>query len=101
MREQVSTSSEQADLITSFTTNLASALDWIGQVVAARLDAHFGVTPTFEPAPLTYSDDESWLGRFVRRQEPQLEELAILVLALVPHLRPNLFGKLLVARLPE
>jgi len=44
MREQVSTNAEQAGGATPFTTNLASALDWIGQVVAARLDAHFGVT---------------------------------------------------------
>jgi len=101
MREKVSTGAEQADGTTPFTTNLASALDWIGQVVAARLDAHFGVTPAFEPAPLTYSDDESWLGQFVRRQEPHLEELAILALALVPHLRPNLFGRLLAAHLPD
>jgi hypothetical protein len=100
MSEQASTSAEQADA-TRFTSNLDSTLDWIGQVVASRLNTHFGITPTFEPAPLTYSDDESWLGRFVRRQEPQLEELAILALALVPHLRPNLFGKLLAARLPE
>ncbi|MBY5456444.1 ATP-binding protein [Rhizobium leguminosarum] len=84
-----------------FKNNLQSALDWLEGTITARLNTHFGVDIAFEPLPLTYSNDDSWLGRFLREQKPELGELAVLVLALVSHLRPNVLDKLIAAHLPD
>ena len=81
--------------------NLRSALDWITPVVTGRLGVHFGKVEGFEAAPFSYYEDNSWLARFIRHQEPGSEEFTIFMLALAPHLRPGLFGKLIAEHLPE
>jgi AAA+ superfamily predicted ATPase len=81
--------------------NLRSALEWITVIVASRLKAQFGKAESFEAAPLSYYDDGSWLAFFIRRHKPSLEEFALLMLALAPHLEPNVFGRLIAEHLPE
>jgi AAA+ superfamily predicted ATPase len=81
--------------------NLRSALEWITGIVAGRLKAQFGKAESFEAAPLSYYDDGSWLALFIQRHKPSLEEFALLMLALAPHLQPNVFGKIIAEHLPE
>lgn len=81
--------------------NLLSALDWIAQAVAGRLNLQFQKTQGFETSPLGYYDDESLLARFIKRQNPTSEEFSIFMLALAPHLRPDFFSKLIAEHLPE
>jgi AAA+ superfamily predicted ATPase len=81
--------------------NLESALDWITEIVAGCLRVHFGKAESFEPIVLSYYDDGSALARFIRRHNPVAEELTVLMLALVPHLRPEFLGKLVSEHLPD
>jgi AAA+ superfamily predicted ATPase len=81
--------------------NLESAFDWITRIVAGCLRVHFGKDESFEPIALRYYDDESSLARFIRRHSPSAEELTVLMLALVPHLRPECLGNLVAEHLPD
>lgn len=82
-------------------TNLQSALDWLTQIIAGRLSVHFGKAESFGASPLSYCDDDSWLASFIQRQNPTGEEFIVLMLALAPHLRPGVLGKLVAEHLPE
>src|SRR5215813_1830817 len=82
-------------------TNLESALDWTTEIVACCLSVHFGKAESFAPIALTYCDDDFALARFIRRHQPNAEELTLLLLALVPHLRPECLGKLVAEHLPD
>jgi len=82
-------------------TNLQSAFEWITHVVTGCLNVYFGKAEGFEAMDLDYFDDDSWLPRFIRNQEPSSEEFTILMLALAPDLRPGFFSKLIAEHLPD
>lgn len=81
--------------------NLQSALDWFAPIVSGSLSVHFGKPESFEIGPLSYFDDDSWLARFIQHHNPSSDEFILLMLALVPHLRPEFFGKLIAEHLPD
>ena len=81
--------------------NLETALEWLARTVAGCLDARFGKAGRFQPETFDYRDDDSWMGRFIRTHNPVAEELAVLMLALAPHLYPNLLSSLVATHLPE
>jgi hypothetical protein len=81
-------------------SNLRSAVNWISALVSGRLDMHFRKADGYEAASLSYSEDDSWLPRFIERERPTPEEFAVLMLALVPHVAPGLFAKLIAEHLP-
>src|SRR5215468_1245442 len=81
--------------------NLAHALDWLASIVEGCLRVHTGKLERFEAPALEYRDDDSWLSRFMQRQNPTSQEFAVLMLALAPHLDPSLLGKLIATHLPE
>jgi len=80
---------------------LQSALNWISQIVAGCLSVHFGGTEDITIPSPDFADGDSALARLVRREQPSLDELAVLMLALVPELDPGLFNRLLAEHLPE
>lgn len=80
--------------------NLEHAVEWFKGIVAGCLRVHFGKAECFEVLPLTVSDEDWWLARFVQRYNPTSEELTLLLLALVPHLQPSVFSKLIAEHLP-
>ena len=82
--------------------NLQTAFDWFAQIVAGCLSAHFRQPEEVKAnAPKIYCSENSWLFYFIRQHDPTHEELALLMLALVPHLRPNFFSKIIAEHLPE
>ncbi|MDR3525848.1 MAG: ATP-binding protein [Rhizomicrobium sp.] len=81
--------------------NIRAALDWISDLVLARLEIYFRKSEFFEPVPFAYFDDESWLGLFIRQHKPRLEEIAVLLLGLAPHFRPGIFDQLIAKVVPE
>ena len=81
--------------------NLQSALEWFARFAAGCLAVHFGKAVSFEADPLGYCDDSSWLARLIQRRSPTAEELAVLMLALVPHLRSSMLTNLIAEHLPE
>ncbi len=81
--------------------NLQSALDWLADITTGCLNVRFGKTERFTASPLGYRDDETWLPRFIERQNPTPEEFAVLMLALAPHLEPGFLGRLIEPYLPQ
>jgi AAA+ superfamily predicted ATPase len=81
--------------------NLQSSVLWITRLVADCLKVHFGKAERFEVESLSYYENDSWISRFLRHEQPSSEEFTILMLALVPHLRPEFFGKLITEHLPD
>jgi AAA+ superfamily predicted ATPase len=81
--------------------NIQLALDWVEQIVAGALNVFFGKVERFAAPALDHRDDGSWLTQFLRRENPTSLEFAMLMLALAPHLRPGLLGKLVAEHLPE
>jgi len=82
-------------------TSLQSAIAWIARIVAGCLSVYFGKAESFVERPLSSCDDDSWLARFIQRQNPKSEEFTVLMLALAPHLQPSFFSKLVAEHLPE
>src|SRR5262249_51929803 len=91
----------EADAMSAGAANLRSALDWVSEVVAACLRVHFGKAESVEPIAFSYDDDDSPLTRFIRRHQPDAEELTVLLLALAPHLQPECLGRLIAEHLPD
>jgi AAA+ superfamily predicted ATPase len=81
--------------------NIDAALDWITHLVVGCLNVHFGKTEHYEPQPFVYQEDGSWIGRFVKNKDAGPCEFALLMLALLPHLRPGVFDKLLAEHMPR
>lgn len=79
--------------------SLQVALDWLGKLIASRIGAHLRKDGAVDDAPLSYYRDGSWLDRFVRTHRPCLEELALLLLALSPHLRPGFCDRIIADQL--
>ena len=80
--------------------NIEAGLDWITRLIAGCLSVHFGKAEHYEPQPFVYQEDDSWIGRFVKHQQAGPCEFALLMVALLPHLRPGVFDKLLAEHLP-
>lgn len=85
----------------AMTPTLQSASHWLHQLVAARLRIYFGQAESFALEPLAVSPEGSWLGRFIQERSPTHEELVLLLLALMPHLKPDFFSKIIAEHLPN
>jgi DNA polymerase III delta prime subunit len=74
--------------------DLEQELAWFRRVLEARFKSHFGDPPgggsVLELAPPDLSASRSEYAAFLRRHQPSFAERLALVLALVPHLRPQL-----------
>jgi len=81
--------------------NLMLAVDWLRSFFEDCLRTRLGQTDNFEVHPLRFYQDDSWLAGFIDRYNPDAEEFAVLMLALVPHLQPDFFSKIIAEHLPE
>lgn len=81
--------------------NLEQAVDWLKSILTGCLRMHFGQVEDFELCPLNLHNDNSWLAQFIASRDPRLEEFAILMLVITPHLHPHFFNKLIAEYLPE
>jgi len=79
---------------------LAADLAWLERVLAARLECHFrldaGPVDVAQLDPPDLADDASPYAGLVRSCRLQLDERLVLLLALAPHLRPQLLDLLFV-----
>ncbi|MFO1433890.1 MAG: ATP-binding protein [Candidatus Competibacteraceae bacterium] len=79
--------------------DLEGELDWFAKVLNARLQLYFGAenVPTssiFGIPPPELGDSDSPYGRFVRQYELSVVERLVILLALIPHIRPQLLDVL-------
>ena len=80
--------------------SLERELDWFSHVLEARLRAHFG-EPGVEAdpgaiEPPDLSSHESAYAKFVQHYELSFDERLIIVMSLMPHVRPQLLDPLLI-----
>lgn len=79
---------------------LEQELDWFQRVLSARLERHFANSPApLDPASLAppdLADDASPYATLLRDCALTLDERLVLLLALAPHLRPQLLDLLFV-----
>lgn len=81
--------------------NLQLVLDWLEPIVAGRLRMRFGQVQGYQMNPLNLYSDDSWLAKFIDLRAPSFEEFVLLLLALVPELRPGFFSKIIAEHLPD
>ena len=82
-------------------TNLQIALEWLRNVVTQCLNVRFKRAEDFEVGPVNLYSEDFGLSKFINTQQPAFEEFVVLLLALVPHLDPGFYGKLIAEYLPE
>ncbi len=82
------------DVITKNAVRLEAELDWFFNVLDTRLKLHFGHEcprqDIFELTPPKFDKDESTYGSFLDHYDLSFAERVVLVLSLVPHLRPQM-----------
>ncbi|UWX56722.1 ATP-binding protein [Chlorobaculum sp. MV4-Y] len=82
-------------------SSLLPAIDWLETIIDARFAQHFKGSGDRGIPRLQLSTTNLWLAEFMRSHEPDAEEFALLMLALVPHLQPDFFGKIITEYLPD
>jgi hypothetical protein len=80
---------------------LAKSLVFLQQVVHARLKQHFGKTDIFIQPDFSFPDDKSVFARYVIDNKLSIEEYILVLLALAPHIHPDLFSDLIKINIPK
>ena len=89
-----------ANALIANTRDLEDDLDWLTCILQARLAAYFAEPstsprlPTPEPLPPTPDDNPSPYAQFIARHHITAVERLLILLALTPHLRPQLLDVL-------
>lgn len=73
--------------------NLQRALDYLWQLMQARLDANIN-DGALSTEALQLADDGSFISAFFNHNRPSLDETALILLALQAHIMPSFFDKL-------
>ncbi len=81
--------------------NLEIALNWLKSFIEDCLYSRLKKPSEIEIKSLNLYNSESWLTEFIEKYNPSLEEFVVLLLAIVPHLQPHFFNKLISEFLPE
>jgi AAA+ superfamily predicted ATPase len=82
-------------------THLSDALSVLESVVAERLGEYFDRTGRPERPLDSCGFDPSWLAELNGGDRLTIDEHVLVLLALVPHVRPDFFGRLIGRYLPE
>lgn len=77
--------------------DLKQELEWFTTVLDARIKAYFSAGPSYpvsQPPPPDLSGSTSWYAGFVRHYDLAIAERIVLLLALIPHIQPQLLDSL-------
>lgn len=81
--------------------NLQLALDWLESIVVGCLNVRLRQAEGFEVGSLNFYSEDCGLAKFIQTHEPSYEEFVMLMLALIPHLKPGFFSKIVAEHFPE
>ncbi|MFN8345211.1 MAG: ATP-binding protein [Spirosomataceae bacterium] len=81
--------------------NLSAAFSYLHTIVCERMRAHLQLEESEETNEVTYLQDDSPFARLIRTHQPTFEEYIVLLLALVPHVQPHFFNRIMAEFLPE
>jgi hypothetical protein len=78
--------------------DLESELEWFAEILDTRLKQYFkaedGEVSVFSIPPPDLSSSDSWYVRFVRHYDLTIAERLVVLLALIPHIRPQVLDVL-------
>jgi hypothetical protein len=91
-----------ADILSENAVDLERELSWFAEVLAARLNLYFNsdrvdetmVASIFDIPPPDLSHSHSYYAQLIRQQEFFTDERLIILMALIPHIRPQLLDVL-------
>lgn len=86
---------------TAFSTCLQTSLHYLHTILSGRIKLHFKKENSFEVQGPAYYEDESPFAQFLEKHHPTFEEYIILLLALVPHIRPDFFSEIIAEHFPD
>lgn len=81
--------------------NLEAAIDWLEGLVSGCLRISLGQIEQFETGSINFFENDPGLAEVIAHYDPSHEEFVVLMLALVPHLRPDFFSRIIAVHLPE
>jgi hypothetical protein len=82
-------------------SHLKAAIDWLEEAVHQHLDYHLGRAESISVSAFELTLEDSPFANFIRSDQLNLDEFLMLMLAVVPHLQPNFFSKLMASYLPD
>lgn len=87
----------QFEKLRSNSISLEKDLDWFEKVLEERMRPYYGQTPMykdiFEIEPPDLSEDSSIYARFIEHYDVKIGERLVLILALIPHIRPEVLDR--------
>lgn len=83
------------------TLEVARAISELGRRLDQRLIEHLDGTEASPAEGAPFQVDASWLAEAVPGETPTGDEQMLILLALVPHLQPDFFGRLIAQHLPN
>lgn len=82
-------------------SNLAQALDFIRSVIVGRLRLQLSQAEEVEVSLPQFYQNESPFAQFIQNHNLDFDEYTILMLALTPYVKPNLFNQIIAGVIPE
>lgn len=87
----------QFEKLRSNSISLEKELEWFGKVLEERMRPYYGEMPIykdiFEIEPPDLSRDSSIYSRFIEHYDVKIGERLVLILALIPHIRPEVLDR--------
>jgi len=83
--------------------NIYRSLEFLRETVVRRLDAFFNkdVTKPFSYPEVNVVRGNDYLGQFLMEHNVNIDEYALLLIALAPHIQPNFFENIIQQYLPQ
>ena len=81
--------------------NLLLAIDWLASLLKGCLQIRLGLCEDFDVENIALHDEDSGLSKFTRQYHPSLEEFAVVMIALAPHLKADFFIRIITELMPE
>jgi SpoVK/Ycf46/Vps4 family AAA+-type ATPase len=83
------------------TDSLCAAIDFLRVFIRGRSDVHLGKKELIQLDQAVYYRDGSAFANFIEAHQPSLDELVILLIALVPHVQSQFFSRIIAEYFPE
>lgn len=83
------------------TKNLQVILEWLRSTILGHLQVHKKRIANFEAQKLNLHSDDSPVVKMISAWAPTYEEFIIIILSLVPHIKPHFLDQLISEHLPE
>jgi AAA+ superfamily predicted ATPase len=81
--------------------SLNASLEYLRSVITRRLEVYCQKESEEALSSIAYFRDDSPFAAFMERHQPSFEEYVLILLALAPHIEPNVFNKIIAKHLPD